>query len=43
MMRHAAALFIAAVLATFMAGTAQAAESAAPMPCDSHTISKLCW
>jgi hypothetical protein len=42
-MRHAAALFIAAVLATFMAGTAQAAESAAPMPCDSHTISELCW
>jgi hypothetical protein len=45
-MRHAAALFLAALLAVLAipAGAAQAAEAhSAPMPCDSHTISSLCW
>ncbi|WP_370264446.1 hypothetical protein [Streptomyces sp. V4I8] len=41
-MRYAATLFIAAVLATLAAPAASAATSA-PMPCDSHTLSKLCW
>jgi hypothetical protein len=41
-MRYAATLFIAAVLATLAAPAASAAPSA-PMPCDSHTLSKLCW
>jgi hypothetical protein len=41
-MRYAAALFVAAILATLAAPAASAAP-AAPMPCDSHTLSTLCW
>ncbi|MEU9051102.1 hypothetical protein AB0D37_11935 [Streptomyces sp. NPDC048384] len=41
-MRYAAALFIAAILAAVSAPAASAAP-AAPMPCDTHTLSKLCW
>ncbi len=41
-MRYAAALFIAAILAAVAAPAASAAP-AAPMPCDIHTLSKLCW
>lgn len=42
-MRYAAALFIAAILAAVTAPAASAAPSTAPMPCDSHTLSTLCW